>query len=176
MLYYNVLMFPWMVNRLSAPSYHPARPQSNKQRWRIWKKIKLNLQCSGDKAFRKQSQASRRSSLSRPLGPLDVRWRWLRRLVRRMFSKNLASSPNRLAQLLVYVTMWQRSVTVLSASFSRKNFVASVNRPRAAACDGQSNIACHSESRTRFPFWAKHVKQQRLKRSLESPNTNLRRM
>ena len=93
-----------------------------------------------------------------------------------MFSKNFASSPKRLAQCLVYVTILQRSATVLSASLSRKNFIASVNRPRAAACDGQSYKACRSESRTRFPFLAKHAKQQRLKRSLASPNRNLRRM
>ena len=84
-------------------------------------------QCSGDKAFRQQSQISRRNSLTRPLGPLEVRWRWSRRLVIRMFSKNFASSPKRLAQCLVYVTILPRSATVLSALLSRKNFVASVS-------------------------------------------------
>jgi len=71
----------------------------------------MRNQCSRVKAFRQLSQTNRRNSLTRPLGPLDVRWRWLRRLVRRMFSKNLASSPNRLAQLLVYVTMWHITST-----------------------------------------------------------------
>ena len=175
MLCYNVLMFPWTVNRLSAPSYLSTRPQSNKQQWRIWKKIKLNLQCSGDKAFRQQSQASRRNSLSRPLGPLDVRWRWSRRRVVRMFDKNFASSPNQLALFLVYITIWLRSDAVLAMSLSREYFVARMKRPRAASWEGQSKIACHSESMIRFPVWVKQVKQQRLKRSLASNRTCLQR-
>ena len=64
--------------------------------------------------------------------------------------------------------MWLRSSAILSVSLSKEKSVASANRPRAAACEGQSNKACHSESWTRFPVFVRQKKKRKKEKKEES--------
>ena len=98
------------------------------------------LQWSGDSAARQQSQTSRRTTLFRPLGPLDVRWRCSRRRVVRMFNRNFASSPDQLALFLMYVTMWHRSDARLSVLLSREYFCADRSSSLRCGCDRSVKI------------------------------------
>ena len=143
-------------------------------------------QCSADKAFLQQSQTNRRNNPTRPMRPLDVRCRWSRRRVIRMFSKNLWALPSDLHN--VYYTghigkyLWRRLVYVTKWKYPRRCLERTSLQVRTGpeqqrVTDSRTKRANQNqEDALQFGHNMPSNNGQNVNRFSESPRTNLRRM
>ena len=111
--------------------------------------------------------AERAATSARPEGPSEESCRNRCRREERMLRAKRASSPDKLGLLDAALTSEQRSSTEQGVEQLICKAVLKQKRPRAAAKQGHSQNACHSESLTISDLFIKQYKQLCFKRSFE---------